>query len=84
MIFGKSVEDLDKSAEAARKELNEHAVYTARMAAIPFGTAALGMVVSPIPQCRSLTFSAGQSGLRFLRKLTAQTSARKLESSSPL
>ena len=45
MIFDQSVDDLTISKEAAREELNEHAVHTARMAGIPFGMAALGMVV---------------------------------------
>lgn len=45
MIFDESIDDLDVSKEAAREELNQHAVYTARMASIPFGMAALGMVV---------------------------------------
>lgn len=47
MIFDTSIDDISISGKIPREELNEHAVYTARMSAIPFGTAALGMVVGP-------------------------------------
>lgn len=47
IIFGKAVDDLDNVGEGeARIEINDHAVYTARLASIPFGLAAIGMVVS--------------------------------------
>ena len=55
IVYEKAVEELDTMAEdEARTAISEHAVHTARLASIPFGLAAVGMVVSN-PRCSGIS-----------------------------